>query len=46
VTAPQTTLFTESELGSLVEDGYLVLEGRRRGARYRAGPHLAQGDRK
>ena len=33
------------ELGSLVEDGFLVLEGRGRGARYRAGPHLAEGDR-
>jgi ATP-dependent DNA helicase RecG len=29
-----------SELRRLVEDGYLVLEGERRGARYRRGPRL------
>lgn len=34
-----------AELRRLVEDGYLVLEGERRGARYRPGPRLGVASR-
>jgi hypothetical protein len=33
------------ELRRLTEDGYLILEGERRGARYRPGPRLGAGER-
>jgi len=32
------------ELQRMVEDGYLIREGERRGARYKPGPHLGRGE--